>query len=171
MKEKSFPMAPMTRSILVMTMVLWLIPAAFLAQYLFLGQPVLLYVGWFVLFLYAAIWLFWRPSRFVLSDRGLRIVFPCWSRTIHRSTLHKAELLDVAAFKKRFGTAMRIGAGGLWGGFGWLWTTRGGMIEFYVSRFDTLVLVERTDRKSILITPADPEAFAAALNGMVEPSS
>lgn len=54
---------------------------------------------------------------------------------------------------------MRIGAGGLWGGFGWLWTSRKGMVEFYVSRTDGFVLITRPNHLDILITPSTPEAF------------
>jgi hypothetical protein len=29
------------------------------------------------------------------------------------------------------GWSMRVGAGGLWGGFGWLWTERRGIVQMY----------------------------------------
>jgi hypothetical protein len=57
----------------------------------------------------------------------------------------------------------RIGVGGLWGGFGWLWTTRRGLVEFYVSRADGMVLIERRGARPLLITPADPEKLLRAL--------
>lgn len=47
---------------------------------------------------------------------------------------------------------MRIGIGGLWGGFGWLWPGRG-LVNFYVSRSDGLVLIERMSARPLLITP------------------
>ena len=60
--------------------------------------------------------------------------------------------------------AGRIGVGGLWGGFGWLWTRGRGMVEFYVSRTDGLVIVERRGGRALLFTPQDPEEFVDALS-------
>jgi hypothetical protein len=59
---------------------------------------------------------------------------------------------------------MRIGAGGLWGGFGWLWTKRKGMVQMHVSRTDGFVWIERKADRPWLITPENPEAFVRALS-------
>lgn len=56
---------------------------------------------------------------------------------------------------------MRVGVGGLWGGFGWLWTQRQGALEFYISRSTGLVLLERPAGRSLLITPDRPAEFVA----------
>jgi hypothetical protein len=67
-------------------------------------------------------------------------------------------------FRDEHGWAMRIGAGGLWGGFGWLWTSRRGLVEFYVSRLDGYVLLERRTGRPLLFTPVEPERVASALS-------
>jgi hypothetical protein len=59
---------------------------------------------------------------------------------------------------------MRIGAGGLWGAFGWLWTQRRGMVQMYISRTDGFVWIERGADRPWLITPEQPQAFLSALS-------
>ena len=59
---------------------------------------------------------------------------------------------------------MRVGAGGLWGGFGWLWTQRRGIVQMYISRTDGFVWIERVGDRPWLITPAQPSAFVRALS-------
>ena len=55
-----------------------------------------------------------------------------------------------------------MGAGGLWGGFGLLVTSRES-VAMYVSRTDRFVLVRLRAGRSLLLTPAEPERFVAAL--------
>jgi hypothetical protein len=115
--------------------------------------------------LYAVVWLGARPSRFEVSERGLELVFPVWRRTIRAGNGLRARLVSAAEFRREFGLPLRIGVGGLWGGFGWLWTTRRGLVEFYVSRSDELVLVERDLGRPLLVTPQAPEAMVQSLAG------
>jgi len=165
MTKKSFSLAPMTRSILVLTLVLWLLPCAFSAYALLTGQRIAGVIAAGLFALYAIVWLFCRPYRFELSSDLLNIVFPCWQRKIAVEDIAAVRLLQRDGLKKQFGRAMRVGAGGLWGGFGWLWTSKNGFIEFYVSRLDGLVLIERRSGKNILITPEHAEEFVAAAEG------
>jgi hypothetical protein len=58
---------------------------------------------------------------------------------------------------------MRIGVGGLWGGFGWLWTAKKGFLEFYISRAEGLILIELRQGNPLLITPENPERFRELL--------
>jgi hypothetical protein len=60
---------------------------------------------------------------------------------------------------------MRIGAGGLWGGFGWLYT-RKGLLDLYVSRTDRFVLVRLRTGRPLLITPDADERFVAAFRAV-----
>jgi len=60
---------------------------------------------------------------------------------------------------------MRIGVGGLWGGFGWLYTSKG-LLDFYASRTDRLVLVRLRARRPLLVTPETEERFVAALRDL-----
>lgn len=109
--------------------------------------------------LYGAIWLGCRPSHFVVSPGSLEIVFPCWRRSLPMADVSGIRLINPVALRQEFGWAARIGVGGLWGGFGWLWTSRQGLLEFYVSRLDGLVLIERRLGKDLLITPECPSRF------------
>ena len=59
---------------------------------------------------------------------------------------------------------MRVGGGALWGGFGWLWTQRRGIVQMYISRTDGFVWIERVGDRPWLITPAQPAAFVRALS-------
>jgi hypothetical protein len=72
-------------------------------------------------------------------------------------------LLHLPALRGELGFAARVGVGGLWGGFGWLWTSRRGLIDMYVSRGDGLLMVERLAGRPLLITPEHPDEFSRAL--------
>jgi hypothetical protein len=60
---------------------------------------------------------------------------------------------------------MRIGAGGLFGGFGWASTSKG-LLHLYVSRVDYAVLVHVRGDKSWMITPGSPAAFVTAARSL-----
>ncbi len=158
-----FALAPMSRSILVLTAALLAIPVLFVGVGLGAGPPqraLFLVVGSATAALYGAVWIWWRPSRFEVSGAGLRICFPGRARLVPASDLAAARTLTGRAFRDEYGLALRIGVGGLWGGFGWLWTRRRGLVEFYVSRLDGFVLLERRKGRPILFTPVDPEEVA-----------
>jgi hypothetical protein len=158
-----FPLAPMSPAIRWLTLALWLLPAL-LAVWAAASRSRLAWAPCVALvFLYAGVWLACRPSSFEVSASSLDIVFPIWTRSLPASSLRGARLTSSAAFRQDFGWALRIGVGGLWGGFGWLWTSRRGLVEFYVSRVDGLLLVEREAGKPLLITPGDPEGMRRAL--------
>lgn len=163
----SFPLAPMSALIRGLTWMLLLLPGVFAwlssrapgpVSALLAGVAVLL-VG-----LYAAVWLVFRPSRFEVTRSALRIVWPVRSRDIPRASIRRVRLMDSRSFRQEVGMAFRVGVGGLWGGFGWLWTPRG-LYELWVSRQDGLVLVEREGGRPLLLTPADPERFARMFDG------
>jgi hypothetical protein len=56
-----------------------------------------------------------------------------------------------------------VGAGGPWGRFGWLWTSRRGIVQMHVSRLDRFVWIERGKDGPWLIMPERAEEFVAAL--------
>jgi hypothetical protein len=113
--------------------------------------------------LYAATWLGLRPSHFVVSQHYLEIVFPIWRRRIPVRDIVCIRATDKEMFRREFGAAMRIGVGGLWGGFGWLWTSQRGLVEFYVSQLDNLVLIERSTGRSLLISPDQSHQFVEVI--------
>jgi hypothetical protein len=158
----------MSAGIRALTWALLALPIVFLVLGLLRPEAavVLIPIGIFVAATYASVWLWWRPSFFEVSAEGLRIRFPLRERRLPARDLRGARQLAGSVFREEFGFAIRIGAGGLWGGFGWLWTSRRGLAEFYVSRLDGFVLIERRNGRPLLVTPADPEGMAGALAGI-----
>jgi hypothetical protein len=118
-----------------------------------------------VALLYVGVWLYARPTRFEVGSDGLVIVWPARRRRIARSDIARARLLGRGEFKPELGWAARVGVGGLWGGFGWAWTSRRGLLDLYVSRTDGCVLVERRSGRALLLTPERPDEFVRALGG------
>jgi len=162
-----FRLAPMSGLILGMTWALFLIPIGFLAAPLLDPRllPLALTGGAFAL-LYAFIWLYMRPSAFVVGPEGLDIRWPLRRRHIPRADVVGASEVGREALRREFGLLLRVGAGGLWGGFGLAWSSRGEHLGLYVSRHaDGLVLVRCRGTRSLLITPERPAAFTAALTG------
>jgi hypothetical protein len=161
--RREFALAPMSPLILWLTGFLCLVPAGLAAAALATGSRVLWIPALGTALLYAGVWLACRPSRFVVSEQGLDLVFPVWTRSIAAGDLTGVRLVSAEAFRAEFGRALRIGVGGLWGGFGWLWTSQRGFVEFYVSRTDGLVFAERRSGRPLLLTPEQPAAMVRAL--------
>jgi len=156
----------MSALILTLTIALWGLPFIFLLWAIFTEGS----VRWttiatvcFLLLLYGMVWVGFRPSRFLITANQLTLTFPARQRSFPLEDLGEAQLLSEGEFRQKFGWAMRIGVGGLWGGFGWLYTGQKGMLEFYVSRSDGLVWIERRSGNDLLLTPDQPEHFIQAL--------
>lgn len=115
-----------------------------------------------VVLVYASVWFVWRPICFHVAADTLRIEWPIRVRDIPRSAVRSARTLTAKEFRREYGYGMRIGAGGLWGGFGLLKTQRG-TFSMWISRFDRLVIVELDGARPLLISPEDPEEFAEQL--------
>ena len=157
--RRSFPLAAMSRSIAIVTIVLLALPVGFLLP----GLPSCTAVGGSLALMYAGVWLLVRPSHFAVTDSELSICFPWRRRALDRRGITRARVLSAAELRSELGVAVRIGVGGLFGGFGWLWSRRRGLVELYISRTDGLVLVERAHARALLLTPADPDAFVTAV--------
>ena len=154
----------MSPLILTMTLVLLALPLAFFAGAQFAGRllsvPALL-----LLVLYAWVWLRFRPSRFVVQPQALEVVWPLKRRVLFRKDISAVRLIDKQELQTEIGWGMRVGAGGLWGGFGWLWTKRRGIVQMYISRTDGFVWIECAGGRPWLITPEQPDALVQALAG------
>ena len=158
----TFRLAPMDFLMRLLTLALLALPPLFLAIAV-LGNRWLLGPAAFLVAVYVWIWLWFRPTRFIVQPRVLEIVWPVRRRTIPREDVVAVRLLDKHELRREVGWAMRAGAGGLGGGFGWLWTQKRGIVRMYISRTDGLVWIERRDDRPWLITPERPEAFVRAL--------
>ena len=160
-----FRLAPMSGLILWMTCALFLVPIGFLAAPLLDPRltPLAL-VGGAVALGYAVTWLYMRPTAFEITGEGLDVVWPLRRRHIARVDILGAREVGPHDLRAEFGTLLRVGVGGLWGGFGLAWSSRGTHLALYVSRHaDGFVLVRCRRSRSLLITPERPDAFVAAL--------
>jgi hypothetical protein len=81
------------------------------------------------------------------------VEWPLKRRRIPRDDIAGIRLLRDGELRREVGWAARVGAGGLRGGFGWLWTTRRGIVQMYISRTDRFVWIERKNGRPWLITP------------------
>jgi len=160
---QSFRLARMSPLILTLTLGLLAVPLAFLASAAF-GKKLLVGPAVFVLAIYSWVWLRFRPTLFVVRPGVLEVVWPLKRRQIRREDISDVRLVDRRDLRRELGWCMRVGAGGLWGGFGWLWTRRRGIVQMYISRTDGLVWIERASDRPWLITPEQPEAFVRALS-------
>jgi hypothetical protein len=119
--------------------------------------------GYFLVVLYLWIWLWFRPTRFVVLPHAVEIVWPLRHRWLPRNEITAVRILDRRELKERVGRSLRVGAGGLWGGFGWLSTQKRGRVRMYISRTDRFVWIERGTGQPWLITPEEPEEFVRAM--------
>jgi len=160
---KSFRLAPMSPLIRTLTLGLLLLPVFGLVGVAFGLREALVpslimvpIIGW--------IWLRFRPSRFVVGADALEVIWPLKFRRIPRESITAVLLLDRTDLHRKIGWGVRVGAGGLWGGFGWLWTWKRGIVQIYVSRTDGFVWIERGGDRPWLITPEQPECFVGILS-------
>lgn len=161
---RTFRLARMSTLVQSLTLLLLALPLAFLAGPLF-GMRPLAVPALFIVAIYAWVWLRFRPSRFVVHRAGLQVIWPLKRREIPREDISDVRIVDRQELKTEIGWGMRVGAGGLWGGFGWLWTKRRGIVQMYVSRTDRFVWIERAGGRPWLITPEHPETFVRVLSG------
>jgi hypothetical protein len=164
-----FRLAPMSPLILILTVGLLALPIALSAGAVVqnaLVVPALLLIG-----IYSWVWLRFRPTRFVVHPEAIEIVWPLKRRTLQRDDISDIRLIEGRELLSETGWCMRVGAGGLWGAFGWLWTRRRGIVQMYVSRTDRFVWIERPNARPWLITPEQPEAFVRALANRSSPDS
>jgi hypothetical protein len=120
--------------------------------------------GVLVLLIYAWIWTRFRPTGFIVHPHALEVVWPLKRRELDRALITNVCLLTRQELRREVGWGIRVGAGGLWGGFGWLWTARRGIVQMYISRIDQFVWIERLSDRPWLVTPDQPEAFVRALS-------
>jgi hypothetical protein len=146
-----------------MTAILLPVPVLMLVGATRMGSGYAYLPGLFMLAIWLWIWFWFRPTRFELSEAGLRLVWPTRNDLVHLRDIESVESLLPKAFKARYGRGMRIGAGGLWGGFGWCWTPKV-MFRLYLSRLDRYIIVHTRRGRPLLITPARPDEFIAQLN-------
>jgi hypothetical protein len=158
-----FRLARMSLLIRAFTILLLALPLALLGAVL-LGTDQLAIAALLVVIIHSWVWLRFRPNAFVVHPRSLEIVWPLKRREIRRDGITEVRIIGRQTLRKEIGWGIRIGAGGLWGAFGWLWTKKRGIVQMYVSRTDRFVWIERAGGRPWLITPEKPEEFVYALS-------
>lgn len=162
MTSDRFPLAPMSRSIRVFTAIFLVLPIALFVAAILLRSRVVLLPSFLLGLIHLWVWTYFRPSCFEISGAALRIVWPSRSLEIPLTEITTIDRLSTQDFKSRYGWGLRIGAGGLWGGFGLLVTKRR-TFRFYISRLDGFVLIYNKTTRPLLITPSDPDNFVKIL--------
>src|ERR1700682_5328174 len=109
------------------------------------------------------VWIWSRPTAFAIRGTELEIIWPARRRLLPLRGLESVEIVQPHAFRKRYGRAMRVGIGGLWGGFGSA-VTKSETFHLYVSRTDRFVLLRPAGVKPWVLTPAQAEQFVEAVN-------
>lgn len=163
---KRYRLAPMKGLLLWVTVVVLPLPLLLGWAASAAGTGLMWIPAVFVGLVYLFVWFYMRPTAFDLTPTSLDIVWPVRRQTTPLNAITSAESMSGAEFRRRYGIGYRIGAGGLWGGFG-LYKTKTVMFQFYISRMDDYVVVERANDRPLLITPDNPDHFAAQLSAAV----
>lgn len=101
------------------------------------------------------------PKGYAIEDRQL-IIF----RPFHRKFYSTTDLITVSIVdKKDMPRSIRVfGVGGLFGYYGLFRNSRYGTMVYYATRRDQFVVIERTNERTIVLTPDDPHSFVSELN-------
>jgi hypothetical protein len=160
---KIFRIAPMCTMIRIITLVLLALPVLFVLSAVF-GRALLIAPTILLVAIYSWVWLRFRPTQFVVHQDALEVIWPLKRRKISRDSIVDVRIVNGRDLQPQVGWGMRVGAGGLWGGFGWLWTQRRGIVQMYISRINDLVWIDRTAGRPWLISPERPQEFVQALS-------
>jgi hypothetical protein len=152
----------MSTSILVLTAIMLAIPVVLSVAAVFVDRRLALAPSlmWAI---YVWVWLRFRPREFDVHADRVEIVWPLRRESIPRAVIASVRIMDARELRRELGLALRIGAGGLWGGFGWLWTRQRGVVRMYVSRIDRFVWIETTRGRPWLLTPERPDDFVRSV--------
>lgn len=126
----------------------------------FVEQNVLLLLAAIILAIVFIVIYSFRPIRYTILNGNLTI-----HRLFNNVEVVKSEIKSVGSInKKKVDYAIRIfGVGGLFGYFGKFSNKKQGVMTWYCTRRDKLVLII-TENEKIILSPDDPEAFVTALS-------
>ncbi len=153
----------MSGSIRVITYVIAAVPLLLIYFALTDHNTPLIPIALFFVLLMIGVWLWMRPSHYIVDSTGLTIVWPLRKFHIARAGIVGVRTLDKEQVKKEIGFAVRIGVGGLFGGFGLLWSRKRGMIRFYITRIDSFIFIEQRNGRPFLLSVDRPESMVKDL--------
>jgi hypothetical protein len=104
------------------------------------------------------------PKGYVLEDGEFTVLRPFKAKNFSLS-----DILSVTSVEKKNlkGSIRTFGVGGLFGYFGLFRNSTYGNMVWYATRRDRFVVIERSNGKTIVITPDDPAAFVSAYQSIV----
>jgi hypothetical protein len=160
---REFRIAPMDGLMSALTTLMLALPVLF-AVFAFYSIKEFAVPAIFLVLIYLWIWLRFRPTSFIVHPDRIDIIWPLKTRHISRHQITAIEILDRKQLRERVGTGLRVGAGGVWGGFGWLWSSKLGLVQMYVSRTDRFVFITLNRERPWLITPYPTIEFVNSLS-------
>jgi len=122
-------------------------------RYNFIVPILLIIIPYILCYLY-------RSTGYQLTADQLIIHRPYKNKIIQRTQIRKAELLEKGALKW---TVRVFGNGGLFGYSGKFTNTRIGVMTWYATRTNNMVLLRMHDGRKIVITPDNPKEFIDTL--------
>ena len=147
----------------IITLVLLALPVLFVLSAVF-GRALLIAPTILLVAIYSWVWLRFRPTQFVVHQDALEVIWPLKRRKISLDSIVDVRIVNGRDLQPQVGWGVRVGAGGLWGGFGWLWTQRRGIVQMYISQINDLVWIDRMAGRPWLISPERPQEFVQALS-------
>jgi hypothetical protein len=99
------------------------------------------------------------PKGYVLEDGVFTVLRPFKAKNYPLSDIQSVSVVEKKNLK---GSIRTFGVGGLFGYFGLFRNSTYGNMVWYATRRDRFVVIERSNGKTIVITPDDPAAFVSA---------
>ena len=100
----------------------------------------------------------YSPKGYAFEDRQLVIYRPFQNKLYATEDMLTVSLVDRTELKN----SLRVfGVGGLFGYFGLFRNSRYGTMIWYATRRDQFVVIERSNGKTIVLTPDDPNSFVS----------
>jgi hypothetical protein len=101
------------------------------------------------------------PKGYAFEDRKLVIYRPFQNKFYATEYILNVSLVD----RKELKNSLRVfGVGGLFGYFGLFRNSRYGTMIWYATRRDQFVVIERSNGKTIVLSPNDPNSFVSEWN-------
>lgn len=113
-----------------------------------------------VVLIYLIVFLY-RPISYKITEELLVIHRPLTYIKFYLKDIKHVELLDKSRLK---GTIRTFGVGGLFGYWGRFANNNIGVMTWYATRRDNLVLVTTIANKKIILTPDEPELFVSTIS-------
>lgn len=108
-----------------------------------------------------------RPLGYTLNVSSLDIVRPKGALSVPYTSIRQGTLIP-KFFASDFRYAIRaFGSGGFFGYYGIFWVKKYGFFRAYLTRLSTIVDIECTDGKHIVVSPDDAEGFLNTLTSKI----